>query len=182
MTEIDELAATLLDESKRFLEKAIDSSEDKKASNAYLHASLNLAFCSLEAHINSMAEEHLLRTDLSPQERGVLAEKKVELMHGRFEIQSGLQMYRLEDRLQFLWTKFSADADFDRNSATWGQLKDGLKLRNGLTHPKEMVTLTIESVQRSLIAIIEVIDIAYTRIYKRSFPAKGKALNSSLFF
>jgi hypothetical protein len=45
-----------------------------------------------------------------------------------------------------------------------------------------MVTLTIESVRRSLAAVIETIDIAYRRIYKRTFPAKGKDLNSTLSF
>jgi hypothetical protein len=55
-------------------------------------------------------------------------------------------------------------------------------MRNGLTHPKEMITLSIDSVQRSLRAIIEIIDIAYMRIYKRPFPVRGKDLHTSLTF
>jgi len=182
MTDIDILASTLLEESKRFLEKAEQHSTIDDARNAYLHAALNLAFCSLEAHINSIAEDQLLRTDISLHERGLLSEKKVEMVAGEFQLQKGLQMYRLEDRLQFLWTRFSTDSAFDRNVTAWGQFKDGLDLRNGLTHPKSMVTLTVESVRRSVGAIIEIIDIAYRRIYKKPFPAKGKELHSTLAF
>jgi hypothetical protein len=182
MTDIDLMASTLLEESKCFLEKASANTTDDDARNAYLHAALNLAFCSLEAHINSIAEDQLLRTDISLHERALLSEKKIELVGGQFQIQIGVQMYRLEDRLQFLWTRFSTEPAFDKKTAAWGQLKDGLDLRNGLTHPKIMVNLTIESVRRSLAAVIEVIDIAYRRIYKRPFPAKGKDLNSTLAF
>jgi hypothetical protein len=182
MTEIDVVAALLLEESKRFLEKARDCADDDDARNAYLHASLHLAFCSLEAHINSIADDQLLGTDISLHERALLMESKVELVRGRFEIQNGLQMYRLEERLQFLWTRFSTEPKFDRKSAVWGQFKNGLDMRNGLTHPKVMVILTIDSVERTLRALIEIIDIAYMRIYKRHFPARGKDLNSSLTF
>jgi hypothetical protein len=155
------MASLLLEESKRFLEKASASASDDDARCAYLHAALNLAFCSLEAHINSIAEDQLLRTDISPHERAVLSERKIELVAGQFQIQPGLQMYRLEDRLQLLWTRFSTEPAFDKKTPVWGQLKEGLDLRNGLTHPKIMVTLTIESVRRSLTAVIETIDIAY---------------------
>lgn len=182
MTGIDQLASQLLEESKRFLEKARDPASDEAARDAFLHSSLSLAFSSLEAHINSMAEDQLLRTDLTPHERGILSEKRVELQNGRFEVLSGLQMYRVEDRLQFLWTRCSTAPPFDRNLPVWGQLKDSLRLRNGLTHPKEMVTVTVEAVERCLRAIIEIIDIAYLRIYKRAFPAKSKDLHSSMTF
>jgi len=182
MTDIDILATTLLEESKRFLEKAEHSSLMDDARDAYLHAALNLAFCSLEAHINSMAEDQLLRTDISLHERGILSEQKVEMVAGEFQLQKGLQMYRLEDRLQFLWTRFSTDAAFDRKTPVWGHFKAGLELRNGLTHPKSMIVLTIDTVRRSISAIIEIIDIAYKRIYKKSFPSKGKDLHSTLAF
>jgi hypothetical protein len=182
MTEIDAIASTLLEESKLFLEKARESAAVEDARNAYLHACVNLAFCSLEAHINSIADDQLLRTDISLHERGLLMERKVELVHGRYELQNGLQMYRLEDRLQFLWTRFSTEPEFDRKSTVWGHFKNGLEMRNSLTHPKEVVTLTIESAERTLRALIEIIDIAYMRIYKRHFPARGKDLNSTLSF
>jgi|GEM_PF-2121277 len=182
MTDIDVMAATLLEESKRFLEKAQANVSDNEARDAYLHAALNIAFCSLEAHINSIAEDQLLRSDISLHERALLSERKVELVGGQFQIQTGLQMYRLEDRLQYLWTRFSTEPAFDKKTPAWGQLKAGLELRNGLTHPKFMVSLTVDSVRQSLSAVIEIIDIAYRRIYKRPFPAKGKDLHSTLAF
>jgi hypothetical protein len=182
MTDIDIVASTLLEESKRFLEKAQHHSSIDDARDAYLHAALNLAFCSLEAHINSIADDQLLRNDISLHERALLSEKKIEMVGGVFQIQKGLQMYRLEDRLEFLWTRFSTNPAFDRKTPAWGQLKEGLDLRNGLTHPKSMVTLSIDSVKRSISAIIEIIDIAYMRIYKKPFPAKGKDLHSTLAF
>ena len=57
MATFDVFANQLLEEAKRFLEKANDSSSDLAAEAAYLHAALTLSFCALEAHVNSIGEE-----------------------------------------------------------------------------------------------------------------------------
>jgi hypothetical protein len=43
-----------------------------------------LAFSSLEAHVNSVADEIAIRSDISVHSKGVLLEKKVELKKGEF--------------------------------------------------------------------------------------------------
>lgn len=64
MADIDTFATLLLEESKRFLER-YQLSNDCEAKTAFLHSALLLAFCGLEAHVNSVAEEFELRADLS---------------------------------------------------------------------------------------------------------------------
>ena len=85
MAEIDAFAARLWEEAKGFLEKARATSVVKRR-EAYLHAALNLGFCSLEAHLNAIAEDFLTREDLLPHERSVLLEKRVDLEHGVFRL------------------------------------------------------------------------------------------------
>lgn len=181
MNEIDAIASLLLEESKRFLEKAQEST-DRTAQHAYLHASLSLGFSSLEAHINSIVDDQLERNDLSTHERGFLSEQKVELRQGVFTLQDSLQMQRIDERIALLWTRCSVDKSVDYKSAMWSQLKEGLRLRNALTHPKEFTELTVELVSRSISTIITIIDTAYMRIYSKPLPAKNRGLQSNLTF
>ena len=68
MTAIDEFASSLLDEAKRFLEKAAvrDAGE-----TAYLHAALMLGFCSLEAHTNAISDDFSKGGDLSITDQSI---------------------------------------------------------------------------------------------------------------
>jgi hypothetical protein len=181
MSDIDALASALLEEGKRFLEKAQEVTDDT-AKHAFLHAALSLGFSSLEAHVNSIVDDQLERTDLSIHERAFLSERKVELRKGTFSLLDSLQMQRIDDRIALLWTRCSVEQSFDYQSATWSHLKEGIKLRNALTHPKEATELTIDQVSRSLLAIIDVIDTAYVRIYGKNLPAKNRGIQSSLSF
>jgi hypothetical protein len=182
MSDIDSLASILLEEGKRFLEKAAVAT-DKTALHAFLHASLCLAFSSLEAHINSIVDDQLNRTDLSVHTRAYLSERRVDLRKGVFIQQDSLQMQKIDDRIALLWTICSIDEAFDyQSSITWSHFKEAIKLRNALTHPKEATELTTNTVSRCLTAIIDIIDIAYRRIYGKPLPAKNRGLQSSLDF
>ncbi len=181
MRDIDALATLLLEESKRFLEKAHETTDDT-ARHAFLHASLSLGFSSLEAHVNSIVDDQLERTDLSVHERAFLSERKVNLQQGAFALHDSLQMQRIDERIALLWTRCSVHDAFDYQSASWSHLKEGIKLRNELTHPREATELTTDRVGRSLSAIIDIIDIAYTRIYGKPLPAKNRGLQSRLSF
>ena|SRR5215469_317248 len=99
---IDEFASSLLEEAKRFLEKATahDSGEQ-----AYLHAALMLGFCALEAHTNPISDEFSIRGDLSIADQSILTERDIRLEHGEFKL-GPLKMYRLEDRILFLHLRF----------------------------------------------------------------------------
>jgi hypothetical protein len=179
LAEIDTFAAQLLEEAKSFLEKA-RSVTNVTSRQAYLHAALNLVFCSLEAHLNSIADDFLTLSDLSPHERSILSERKVEIEDGEFRLTNQLQIFRLEDRLLFLCARFSKAGPLDRAAPYWAQFKQALLLRNGLTHPKEPVVITEESVERALSAVLEVLDVAYRGLYKRPYPGRKRGLTSAI--
>ena len=179
MAEIDAFAKQLLEEAKGFLEKARGAAV-AKSKEAYLHAALNLGFCALEAHLNAIAEDFLTLSNLSLHERSILSERKVELEHGEFRITNQLQVYRLEDRLLFLCTRFSKKSPLNRKAAYWGQFKEALDLRNDLTHPKTPAPVTDRSIERALLAILQILDVTYQRIYGRKYPGRKRALTSSM--
>src|SRR5438876_1146397 len=106
MSEADDFSKSLLEEGKRFYEKSnSESSPEGKA--AYLHASLTLAFCALEAHVNGIADDFCGRDELSLLEKSLLGEKEVRLVKGEFALTETLKMSRLEDRIEFLHRKFT---------------------------------------------------------------------------
>lgn len=180
MAEIDLFADRLLEEAKRFLEKSNDCS-DAPAKAANLHAALMLSFCSLEAHINSIAEEFSAAPGLSAHERGLLLEKDVGLEAGEFKLRPSLRMTRLEDRIEFLYTKFSGE-HLDHSSGWWGQLSSATRLRNELTHAKAVPAITDSAVADAMHAIIDTLSVLYLAIYKRKFPSSGQRLHSRLTF
>lgn len=179
MTAIDEFAATLLEEAKRFLEKANETS-DAIATAAHLHASLMLGFCALEAHINSVADELAQRSEFNIHERGLLLEKEVRLENGEFKL-GGLKMARLEDRILFLHHRL-AGAHLDKSDAWWGHLASAIAMRNRLTHPKIAPTVTTNDVEQALEAIIRGIDVIYKAVYGRPFPFANLGLHSKMTF
>jgi hypothetical protein len=180
MTEFDHFARVLLEESKRFLEKAMDSDDDT-ATTAYLHASLNLGFCAFEGHVNGIADDLAERPELELVERGLLTERDVRFRNGKFELTSSLKMSRLEDRIEFLIHKFSG-APVDKGRDWWDGLKAGLDLRNKLTHPKEPQEITAQTVERALLGILEALDVLYRAVYKSGYPAAKRGVGSTLTF
>ena len=180
MAEIDAFANQLLEEAKRFLEKARESpGSESEAAN--LHASLMLGFCALEAHINAVAEEFSNRPELSAHEKGILLERDVRLENGEFRLTPALRIARLEDRIQFLHLHFSG-REVDRSSAWWGELGSAITLRNELTHAKDVPNINIRSVSAALKAIIDTLSAIYEAIYKRPFPPAARVLQSRLTF
>lgn len=179
MSDIDEFAINLLEESKRFLEKASESA-DVVARNAYLHASLMLAFCSLEAHLNAIAFEFSDRPEISVHEKGILLEKDVKLDSGEFVL-GGFRISRLEDKLLLLHRIFSGKP-LEKTAEWWSKLKAATDIRNKLTHPKAAQPITLVDARDALAAIISSIDELYKAIYKKGFPAAKMALDSHLNF
>lgn len=178
MTDIDVFATGLLEEAKRFLEKAKAAAGN--AAEPYLHAALLLGFCSLEAHVNAISDDFIDRRELSVHERGLLLEQEVRLVEGEFEL-SGLRMSRLEEKIAFLHRKFSG-APLDKSAQWWGDFGNATVLRNKLTHPKQRQALTIESVERAIRSVIGAISALYQNIYGRKFPAANLDLQSQMDF
>lgn len=179
MAEIDKFASLLIEEAKRFYELASETS-DADARSAHLHAALMLGFCSLEAHVNAVAEEIADRTNVTLHERGVLIEKEVRLEEGVF-IEKGLRIYRLEERLLLLHKRFGR-IPFKKTAAIPNTLGTAIKLRNSLTHPKGVPLVDAADIRNALIAIIETIDNLYQAIYRRRLPAAARGLHSKLSF
>src|SRR5271167_1253890 len=153
MQEIDLFANQLLEEARRFFEKAGEAT-DAPGKDANLHAALMLSFCALEAHTNAMGEEFASRFDLPVHGKGVLLEKDVKLEKGEFVLTKALRMAKLEDRIEFLHVSV-ARKDIDASSASWrGQLSAAINLRNKLTHAKEVPAINDIDVQRAIEAII----------------------------
>jgi hypothetical protein len=181
MAQIDLFANQLLEEAKRFLERAGEST-DAAAKSANRHAALMLAFCALEAHVNAIGEEFSRSAGLSAHERGVLLEKEVKLEDGEFVVTTGLRMTRLEDRIEFLHTKFSGKK-VDRSSTSWrGQLSAAINLRNRLTHVREVPTINEADVERALEAVIATLTALYKAIYHSKFHPASRGLGSKLSF
>lgn len=180
MSEIDDFARGLLEESKRFLEKGKES-DDPHGKRANLHAALMLAFCSLEAHVNSIAEEVSMRADTSIHDKSVLLEKTVRLEDGVFALKDSLQMTRLEDRIQFIHRRFGGHP-IDRTQVWWTHFLAAANLRNDLTHPKGVPAITEDGVSRAIQAIIDTLDAIYEAVYRTGFPAASRGLLSRLNF
>jgi hypothetical protein len=177
---LDDFAAQLLEEAKRFREKAAEET-DPSGRDAYLHAALLTGFCALEALVNAVADDFLVAGELAVLERGLLAEREVELRNGRYVLSAKLKMSRLEDRLEFLVRKYSGKP-IDKSAAWWSGLTEGLKARNALAHSRDAQALTDAEVARALTAIVEAVSILYLAVYKRKYPAATRELHSRLQF
>ena len=179
MPSFDEFSRQLLEEAKRFLEKAKGTQEPGQS--AYLHAALTIGVCALEAHVSSVCDDFLTRSDLNVLDRSILSERNYQLNNGEFEITERLKMYRLEDRIEFLFRRFSR-TPIDKQSSWWGQLQATFAVRNSLSHPKSVSTLTCPVVERALQSLVDALEALYQAVYKKAFPPQARGLDSTLDF
>lgn len=179
MKNIDDFSYQILEEAKRFLEKA----EESEANNTtpYLHASLLLSISSLEAFINGIADEFKDASSFSIFEQAFLTERDIILKNGKFQIENRLKMTRLLERIEFLFGKFNY-SKLNKTEAWWQHLQEGIDLRNSIVHPKEYNKITIEQIERSLNAVLICLDRLFEAIYKKGLPVINKGLDSKLNF
>ncbi|MFH1109443.1 MAG: hypothetical protein V1790_09645 [Planctomycetota bacterium] len=176
----DEFCATLLEEAKRFLEKA-DETSDRTGSTAFCHAALNLGICAFEAHVNAVAEEFLPRPELNILEKSILSEADIDLEHGSFKLSSRPRYFRTLERYEFLWHRFS-NRKLNRNVAWWSRLREAFGLRDALTHPRTPATVDSEVARRSVQALIDALDALFVAIYRRRCPGAKRGLRSVFTF
>lgn len=174
---IDSFSGSLFDEAKAHLEASRDASPESQI--AYLHASLLVGFCALEAHLSSISEDFYTRSDLTLLDQSILLERKVDLIAGEHQLTNELKMFRLEDRIEYLFAKFSTKP-LERRSIYWGEFKLAVKLRNELTHPKTPPSITVGMVERALKAILDLLDAAHKGIYGGRYPSYNLGLNTTL--
>jgi len=120
-------------------------------------------------------------SELEVLEKLILSERGFSLRAGEYQLTWGLKMYRLEDRIQFIYRRFSGKV-LDKSSTWWSSLQNGLKLRNQLTHPKGTPKMSKKSVEDALKAIIDTLDVLYKGVYHTAYPVAGRALDSTLTF
>ncbi|HCU35991.1 MAG TPA: hypothetical protein DGT21_11250 [Armatimonadetes bacterium] len=187
MTGAHEAGERYLDEAKRFLELAKGcEGSDPEGATAYLRAALLLGAASLEAFIASIAAEFAdapSASNYSLVAMAMLVESEIELnADGTHTInRAALKMSRLADRIVVAYRLF-AGRPYDRSQSSWGQLNEGLALRNDIVHARELVPLTVRDVERFLQAAIQTLDTVFRGIYRRPFPAAGAKLDSRLDF
>lgn len=183
MSEIDQFSVHLLEQAKRFLEKA-KNENNEEGKTAYLNASLLIGVSALEAHVNAIADELLLTWEnLETLERSILSEKEFTLDNGEFKLlEKKLKMYRLMDRVEFIFQRFGKIKPLNKNEDWWPQLADALKLRNKLVHPKQQITLSVKNVENSLEGILTAIDALYRALFNSPYPGYRRGLDSKLSF
>jgi hypothetical protein len=182
MTEIDQFSIHLLEQAKRFLEKA-RTEIDSEGKMAYLNASLLIGVSALEAHINAIIDELLsTRGNLEILELSLLSEKEINFNNGEFRLSEKLKMYRLIDRVEFVFQRFCRKRPLDKSEPWWQLLKEALRLRNKLVHPKEQVTLSEKEVEQSLSGILNAINTLYKSLFNSPYPGYRRGLDSNLSF
>ncbi|MDK8172186.1 hypothetical protein QP735_06540 [Curtobacterium citreum] len=176
-TEADSFSIRLLDEAKRFFEKAEEAAGDEQ--DAYLHATLMVGFSALESHLNGIADELSSRPQSNLLHNAVLLEKDVKIETGVWKLGRD-KFYRLEDRIAFLAAEYAGRAPSE--FTWWSSLKDGMKVRNSLVHPREVVVLSVSDVRRFLDAIVRALNDIYLSVFKKGHPAYQRGLQSTMSF
>jgi hypothetical protein len=177
---IDDFSILLLEQSKRFLEKASMATNPDSIS-AFCHASLLLGFSSLEAHMNALSDDLILRPDLGILEQSILKEREFIQDNGRFTLTNKLKMYRLEDRLMFMFVNFSTGV-IPKSLPWWNVLQEGIDLRNRLVHPKKDMQLKHVEVAKVVGAILACLDALYKALFGKPHPLFKRGLDSKLTF
>jgi hypothetical protein len=176
VTDLDAFSIQLLEEAKRFLEKA----NETDAPDPYLHAALMLGFSSLESHLNGLVEELTLRQDTTLLDEAVLTERGLQLKGGRWELSADTRFFRLEDRMAFIFARY-AGAEVS-TYAWWSDLKQAVSDRNSLVHPRDAVALSCSALERYLKAIVEALNDLYLAVFRKGHPAYGRGIQSAISF
>lgn len=181
MATFDDFSALLLEEAKRFHEK-ISETTDEDAKTAYIHSAVLIGVSALEAYINGIAQE-LINFPTTPiHEKSLLGEKEIEFKNGEFVLNEKLKIYRLVDRIQYLYYKYKRVHLNGGTETWWGPLKQSLNIRNGLVHPKEEIEINQEQVKLLLESVINCLLCISKLIYTKEFPFKNMGIQSKLTF
>lgn len=176
----DNFTNTLFNEAKFLLEKAKYSTEKPDVECSYLHASLLLGMSALEAYVNGISLELIEGGfDLSLNEKALISERDIIFNKGSFQLGTKLKMQRLIDRIDFIYCKYSNKSISSQD--TWNQnIKQTIKLRNDLVHPKSELCITYNQVESALKNILQTIDVLYKAVYKTHVPILNYGLLSTL--
>jgi hypothetical protein len=181
MTSFDEFSSLLWEEAKRFYEKSIEAKE-AETRIPFLHAAILLGMSSLEAYVNSICDDLLTNPHVPLHEQSILSEKELELERGEFRLSNKLQMFRLTDRIEFLFFRFGKVKLNGTEQQWYGNLKASIKLRNSIVHPKEAVLVTDSSTKLLLESVKDCLQEMSKTVYGKAFPFVKLGLQSKLTF
>lgn len=173
-----EYCVELMETAKGFRAKAVGT-EEGDAKQAYLRAALLHAFSFLEAHLNYLAEHFEHSRIYSVNEKGVLLERDVIFELGEFSLSTRSKFSRMTDRIELLLGKGTAAQPVEKS--TWfSPLKDSIKVRNALVHPREAHVLTDKQLDDAMKAIMTCVDALYRAALGKSLPYAKKGLDGGL--
>lgn len=181
MSLFDEFASSLWEESKRFYEKSIEATEIE-SKGAYQRAAILLGMSALEAYVNGICDDLLSNPNIPLHEQSILSEREIELDNGEFKLGKKLQMFRITDRIEFLFFKFGKIQLNGSTNHWYGNLKTSIKLRNSIVHPKEAVVVTDGNTKILLQSIKECLQEISKIVYGKAFPFVKMELQSKLNF
>lgn len=168
MTDFENYSKELFEAAKMYLHSAVEM-ENGSVRQAALRASLFHGYCYLEAQINYISEHFKNSSDFSVIEKSILLEKDFTLKAGKFNIINKDKFYRLDDRIEFLISKFSNE--INKVKSEWfSRLQESTRLRNNLVHPKSVHNLSEIDVQVALNSILECVKVLHETIFKKKYP------------
>lgn len=178
MSSIDDYARSVFESAKWFLKQAKEST-DERHKQAFLRASLLSGSSFLECQVYQICDHFAGNPAFEIQERALMAERAIELRSGKFRLSTRTQYSRLEDKIEFLMTRFMADPAYE--SRPWkAPLANALLRRNSIAHPKGELVLTVSDVTRDLEAILEAASDLFHVIFKKPLPYKSHGLTPKL--
>ena len=181
MNTFDEFSATLWEEAKRFYEKSIEV-KGAESKDPYYHAAILLGMSALEAYVNGIGEDIMCNPHIPIHEQSILTEKEIELERGEFILSNKLQMFRLTDRIEFLFFKFGKIKLNGSGHQWYGNLKVSIKLRNSIVHPKEAVLVSDGNTKLLLESVKDCLQEISKTVYGKAFPFVKLGLQSKLNF
>jgi hypothetical protein len=181
---VDDAFVAYFEDAKAFLilAQCREKEGNGRSVDAFCRASLLVGFASLEAFLCSVATDFIdsRHPDLSVHDLGFLSEKEVNVdVNGAFAISDRTKFSRLEDRILFVYRRFSG-TKFDRTKSFWSTLQSGIKLRNEVVHPKNYQSLSPQMVAQSITAVLEVMNYISIGVYKRKLPLASRRLSARL--
>ena len=150
--------------------------EGKAEKQRLLRSALTHSFFFLEAQLNYLAAHFATSPEFSVLEQSLLSERDLALEKGRFVLTNKTKFYRLEDRIEFLLARFSADLEGSKSN-WFSDLKSSIKVRNRLVHPKEAHSISETEVETAILAVLSCLSAMYLAIFGKPFPPASLGLH-----
>ena len=173
MTDLSGFSRNLLESAKFFLQQGKRERKGKRK-QACFRAALYHSLAYVEAQVNDIAEHFTASGPFTMHELGFLLEKVITLKQGRFVMDGSLKMSRLTDRIDLLANHFGEDpVELPR----YELLKDALRRRNALSHPKADIELTDAEVVAAIEASVSVCSRLAKCIFGKDLPYADRGLD-----